>query len=106
MDFVNSDYPMSLENSFSNDGKGYMLSNGDINVGANDLKNVLYGMVERSMIRKVELQNGQQMTPEKRKALHDKIMADKEKREQEQQRQKEKENKKQYNNFTRMMNKL
>lgn len=86
LEFVNDSRPLNFEDSFTADGKGYMLSNGDVDVNADELKNLLYSMVERSLIRKHEIENAKQMSPEKKKALHDKIMRDKEKREQEKQR--------------------
>lgn len=103
LEFVNDNNPLNFEDSFSKDGKGYMLSNGDIDVSADNLKNVLYGMVERSLIRKHELEKGQQMSPDKKKAIHDKIMRDKEKREQERQRQQDKYNQTQARKKIRMM---
>lgn len=103
LEFVSDSNPLNFEDSFAQDGKGYMLSSGDVDVRADDLKNLLYGMVERSLIRKREIENGQQLSPDKKKALHDKIMRDKEKREQEKQRQEEKYNQQQARKLIRRL---
>lgn len=103
LEFVNDSSPLKFEESFTTDGKGYMLSNGDVDVRADDLKDLLYGMVERSLMRKHEIQSGQQMSPEKKKALHEKIMRDKEKREKEKQRQEEKYNQEQARKMIRRL---
>lgn len=98
-----SQYPMSFSNSFNSDGKGITLSQDQVDVKAEDLKNILYGMVERGLMRKHELGMGQQMTPQKREIFHNKIMQDKQKREQERQRKEDNFNKEQARKKIRLM---
>lgn len=98
-----SENPMSFSDSFNVDGKGYTLSSNQVDVKADELRNLLYSMVERGLMRQQEIQQGKQMTPEKREALHNKIMQDKQKREQEKQRQEEKFNRQQARQRIRML---
>lgn len=95
--------PMSFSDSFNADGKGYTLSEDQVDVKADQLRNLLYSMVERGLMRKQEIEQGKQMTPEKREALHNKIMKDKQKREQEKQRQEENFNRQQARKKIRML---
>lgn len=94
-DFKWSHQPGNIpfERSFNEDGKSYTLSTSEIDINRTDVKdvngdhlrNILYGMVERSLIMKHQMQN-QVMSPEKKKELHNKIMKDKAIREREQEK--------------------
>ena len=100
--FVNKD--LEFEDSFSYKGNGgYFLSTNDINVEGKDLKGLLYGMVERSMLRKAEIKKEKIMTPEQKSALHEKVMREKQKREREEQRQEEKRNREKARKLIRTM---
>lgn len=102
--FTNMD--LNFEDSFSYKGKGgYFLSTSDIDVEGKDLKNVLYGMVERSMIRKAEMAKDKIMSPEQKRALHEKILQDKQKREEELKRSEEKRNRENARKLIRQMDK-
>lgn len=61
---------LKFENSFTKNG--FLLT--EKQVENQDLKPMLYTMMEKSMMRQKEIQNGQKMEAKKKKEMHDKIM--------------------------------
>lgn len=82
-----------FENSFNKDGKSYTLSTEFINIdrsqatepSGENLKNILYAMVERSLTMKKELHKT--MTQEQLKQMHEKLMKDKQERQEQEQKE-------------------
>lgn len=84
---------MKFENSFFDKGNGgYFLTEKEVQ--EKGLGPALYTMMEKSMMRQREQKMGQVMSPEKKKQMHEKIMAEKKKREEGARREKDKVDKK------------
>ena len=81
---------LKFENSFSD--KGYYLTEQEVE--AKDLKQTLYTMMEKSLMRQKEIINQEKLSAEQKKAMHKKIMEERERKYKKQKESQDRKNKK------------